>query len=219
MCALWHFQLGVRAPNGARQFLVAGAGRRRGRRRFPVWHSRSAVAELFGNSRSQQLAAGQPSDVLALCWILASADRDRSLNLLGKGSALTVCWSPPSRARGNDQHMANAAPFPSRFKGAIAPGQCQNPTECEHIRRLPCSQLLPAAVAEELRHRRSPSPKRKTAAGLAVGQHDQDWPRAVRRPHAHGSRARSPSLKCRSAHTPQTPSASGFDRVVKRPTR
>ena len=34
---------------------------------FGTW--RSAVAELFGNSRSQQLAAGQPSDVLARCWI------------------------------------------------------------------------------------------------------------------------------------------------------
>ena len=39
---------------------------------FGTW--RSAVAELFGNSRSQQLAAGQPSDVLARCWILASAE-------------------------------------------------------------------------------------------------------------------------------------------------
>ena len=35
-------------------------------------------AELFGNRRSQQLAAGQPSDVLALCWILELAERDRS---------------------------------------------------------------------------------------------------------------------------------------------
>jgi len=29
------------------------------------------VAELFGNSRSQQLAGGKPSDGLPLCWILA----------------------------------------------------------------------------------------------------------------------------------------------------
>jgi hypothetical protein len=55
---------------------------------FGTW--RSAVAELFANSRWQQLAAGQPSDVLALCWILASAERDRSLNLLGKGAALAM---------------------------------------------------------------------------------------------------------------------------------
>ena len=48
------------------------------------------MAELFANSRWQQLAAGQPSDVLALCWILALAERDRSLNLLGKGAALTL---------------------------------------------------------------------------------------------------------------------------------
>ena len=37
---------------------------------FGTWRSAvSAVAELFANRRSQQLAAGQPSDVLALCWI------------------------------------------------------------------------------------------------------------------------------------------------------
>ena len=42
------------------------------RRRFLFGTWRSAVAELFGNSRSQQLAAGQPSDVLARCWILES---------------------------------------------------------------------------------------------------------------------------------------------------
>ena len=56
------------------------------------------MAEFVGNSRSQQLAAGQPSDVLALCWILASAERDRSLNLLGKVAALPFC-APFPRAR------------------------------------------------------------------------------------------------------------------------
>ena len=65
---------------------------------FGTW--RSAVAELFGNRRSQQLAAGQPSDVLARCWILASAERDRSLNLLGKGSRVTPLLRVSSRARG-----------------------------------------------------------------------------------------------------------------------
>jgi hypothetical protein len=98
VCALWHFRLGDRALDSW------ACGRRTARGHFwsPVladseahrcflfgtW--RSAVAELFANSRWQQLAAGQPSDVLALCWILALAERDRSLNLLGKGSALTV---------------------------------------------------------------------------------------------------------------------------------
>jgi hypothetical protein len=43
------------------------------------------VAELFANSRSQQLAARQPSDVLARCWILASAERDRSFESARKG--------------------------------------------------------------------------------------------------------------------------------------
>ena len=58
------------------------------------------MAELFGNSRSQQLAGGKPSDVLALCWILKSAERDRSLNLLGKGAAFTLFIVVSSRARG-----------------------------------------------------------------------------------------------------------------------
>ena len=65
---------------------------------FGTW--RSAVAELFANSRSQQLAAGQPSDVLARCWILASAERDRSLNLLGKGGRVTLWLRVSSCARG-----------------------------------------------------------------------------------------------------------------------
>ena len=61
----------------------------------------------------------------------------------------------------------------------------------------------------------------KTVAARKAGlrRATRHSPRAVRRPHAHGSRARSPSLKCQRAHTPQIPSASGFDRVVPLPTR
>ena len=105
MCALWHFRLGDRALIRGR----AGAERRaanswspmladgEARRRFLFGTWRSAVAELFGNSRSQQLAAGQPSDVLARCWILESAERDRSLNLLGKGGRVTLLLRVSSR--------------------------------------------------------------------------------------------------------------------------
>ena len=87
------------------------------RRRFLFGTWRSAVAELFGNSRSQQLAAGQPSDVLALCWILESAERDRSLNLLGKGGRV-----PPLAPR--FLVRARAAPRPAvsirrRRRGAM----------------------------------------------------------------------------------------------------
>ena len=68
MCALWHFRLGDRALIRGR----AGAERRaanswspmladgEARRCFLFGTWRSAVAELFGDSRSQQLAAGQP---------------------------------------------------------------------------------------------------------------------------------------------------------------
>jgi hypothetical protein len=72
--------------------------------------SAHTVAELFGNSRSQQLAGGKPSDVLALCWILESAARDRSLNLLGQGAALTRFVRFLARAR--------AAPSASGFDPA-----------------------------------------------------------------------------------------------------
>ena len=78
------------------------------------WRSSSATAA------AQQLAAGQPSDVLALCWILALAERDRSLNLLGKGSALTVCWSPPSRARGRRLGRRFRSAAPARSYGVCS---------------------------------------------------------------------------------------------------
>src|ERR1039457_3890435 len=60
-----------------------------------------------------------------------------------------------------------------QIQGAVALGRFQNPTECEHIRRLPSGQLLRAAVAEELE-----CPKRKAAAAspsASTGdQGDQD---------------------------------------------
>jgi hypothetical protein len=56
--------------------------------------------------------------------------------------------------------------------------------------------------------------RKQRRASLSASTGDQDWPRAVRRPHAHESRARSPSRKCQSAHTPQPSSASAFDRLA-----
>ena len=82
---------------------------------FGTW--RSAVAELFGNSRSQQLAAGQPSDVLARCWILASAERDRSLNLLGKGAALHLCCAFPRAREGGASASGFDPAAPARSYG------------------------------------------------------------------------------------------------------
>ena len=111
VCALWHFRLGDRALIRGRAVAERRAANSwspwspmladgEARRCFLFGTWRSAVAELFGNSRSQQLAAGQPSDVLALCWILASAERDRSLNLLRKGGRVTPLRAVSSRARG-----------------------------------------------------------------------------------------------------------------------
>ena len=77
---------------------------------FGTW--RSAVAELFANSRWQQLAAGQPSDVLARCWILASAERDRSFESARKGVRVNFVMVVSSRARGRrlGQRFRSAAP-------------------------------------------------------------------------------------------------------------
>ena len=70
------------------------------------------MAELFANSRWQQLAAGQPSDVLALCWILASAERDRSFESARKGVRVNFVMVVSSRARGRrlGQRFRSAAP-------------------------------------------------------------------------------------------------------------
>ena len=82
---------------------------------FGTW--RSAVAELFANRRSQQLAAGQPSDVLARCWILASAERDRSLNLLGKGAAFHLCCAFPRAREGGASASGFDPAAPARSYG------------------------------------------------------------------------------------------------------
>ena len=88
-----------RAANPGRRVLADVEARRRFL--FGTWRSAvSAVAELFANRRSQQLVAGQPSDVLARCWILESAERDRSLNLLGKGGRVFPLRPVSSCARG-----------------------------------------------------------------------------------------------------------------------
>ena len=133
-----------------------------------------------------------------------AARRRRRIETAGRGAAL-------ARTRKRGAKGGNAATFSEQIQGAVALGRFQNPTECEHIRRLPCGQLLRAAVAEELRHRRSPSPKQKTAAGLAVGQHRRPGLAARRSAPARPRiRARSPSLKCQSAHTPQPPLGQRF---------
>ena len=126
--ALWHFRLGDRALIRGR----AGAERRaanswspwspmladgEARRRFLFGTWRSAVAELVGNSGSQQLAAGQPSAVLARCWILASAERDRSLNLLGKGAALRLCCAFPRAREGGASASGFDPAAPARSYG------------------------------------------------------------------------------------------------------
>ena len=147
------------------------------------------LGQRFRSARAEQSHSSAP----------APPDRKR----WPRGAAL-------ARTRKREANMERGS-LSEQIQGAVALGQFQNPTECEHSRRLPCGQLLRAAVAEELRHRRSPSPKQKTAAGLAVGQHRRPGLAARRSAPAHPRiRARSPSLKCRSTHTPQPPLGQRF---------
>ena len=101
VCALWHFRLGDRALDpwacGRRtargEFLVAGAGRRRGRRRFAFLDFEIGGGGRFANRRSQQLAFGCGPRSLEL------AERDCSLNLLRKGGRVNIRSSFHARAR------------------------------------------------------------------------------------------------------------------------
>ena len=82
-----------------------------------------------------------------------AARRRRGSETADRGAAL-------ARARKRGAKMERG-PVSEQIQGAVALGRFQNPTECAYIRRLLCGQLLRAAVGEELRHRRSPSPNRK----------------------------------------------------------
>jgi hypothetical protein len=110
--------------------------------------SAHTVAELFGNSRSQQLAGGKPSDVLALCWILESAARDRSLNLLGQGAALTrfVRFLARARAAPSASGFDPAAPARSYRVGS---GTTRSKPLAEGIAALTLVWPFPAREAPE----------------------------------------------------------------------
>ena len=88
-----------------------------------------------------------------------AARRRRRIENAGRGV-------PPSRARGNAPPTWNAAPFPSRFK------ERSRSADAKIQQSASTSEGCPAAsCCRRAPHRRSPSPKQKTAAGLAVGQH------------------------------------------------
>ena len=79
--------------------------------------------------------------------------RRRRIETAGRGAAL-------ARTRKRSAKVERGS-LSEQIQGAVALGQFQNPTECEHSRRLPSGQLLRAAVAEELRHRDLQVPNRK----------------------------------------------------------
>ena len=80
---------------------------------FPRAREGGASASGFDRRRRRgAMAAGQPSDVLARCWILASAERDRSFESARKEGRVTHFVVVSSRARGRrlGQRIRSAAP-------------------------------------------------------------------------------------------------------------
>ena len=101
-----------RAANSWSPVLADGEARRR----FAFWTLRSAVAELFANRRSQQLAGGKPSDVARALLDFGIGRARLLLESALKGAAFTYCFRFLARAR--------AAPRPAvsirrRRRGAI----------------------------------------------------------------------------------------------------
>ena len=76
-----------------------------------------------------------------------------------------------------------------QIQGAVTLGQFQNPTEELRARAEGCpaasccERLLPKSSATA--NLQVPNRKRRLAS-LSASTSDQDWPRAVRRPHTHG---------------------------------
>ena len=97
--------------------------------------------------------------------------------------------------------MANAAPFPSRFKRS---GRARPMPKSNSVRAHPKAALRPAvaaAVGESSATADLQVPNRKQRrASLSASTGDQNLPRAVRRPHTHRSRADHPAGNAR-AHT------------------
>ena len=137
-----------------------------------------------------------------------------------------------SRARArNAKRMVNGHPFSEQIQGAVALGRFQNPERQPH----PKAALRPAAASGGQLRQRTRQPNRnrqrqsfasadlqvqnrkRRRASPSASTGDQDWPRAVRRPHAHGSRARSPQPEMpERTHATANPSASGFDRLARK---
>ena len=160
------------------------AARRSAPARPPI---KSPITQPEMPERTHATATPRPAVSIGSCRTdPIAARRRRRIESAGRGAALACARKrPPKAERG---------PLSEQIQGAVALGRCQNPTECEHIRRLPCGQLLRAAVAEELRHRRSPSPKRKRRrASPSASTGDQgDQELAARRSAPARPRIKSP---------------------------
>ena len=118
-----------------------------------------------------------------------AARRRRRIETAGRGAAL-------ARARKRAQRC-NAAPFPSKFKERSRSADAKIQQRASTSEGCPaascCERLLPKSSATA--DRQVPNRKQRRASPSAsIGdQGDQDWPRAVRRPHAHGSEPDHPA--------------------------
>ena len=124
--------------------------------------------------------------------------------------------APPSRARGNDHQTVNAAPFSEQIQRS---GRARPIPKSNSVRAHPKAALRPA-VAQRLLAKSSATadlqvPNRKQRrASLSASTGDQKWPRAVRRPHTHRSRADHPAGNARAHTRHSLSSASAFDRLA-----
>ena len=139
----------------------------------------SAVAEKLRHRRSpspkQKTAAGLPVGQhrrpgIGRAPVGARTPTDQSPIIQPEMPERTHAAATPRAREETRSKGVTRLPFSSRFKERSRSADSKS----NSVRAHPKAALRPAvasAVAEKLRHRRSPSPKQKTAAGLPVGQH------------------------------------------------
>ena len=139
----------------------------------------SAVAEKLRHRRSpspkQKTAAGLPVGQhrrpgIGRAPVGARTPTDQSPIIQPEMPERTHAAATPRAREETRSKGVTRLPFSSKFKERSRSANSKS----NSVRAHPKAALRPAvasAVAEKLRHRRSPSPKQKTAAGLPVGQH------------------------------------------------
>ena len=166
---------------------------------------KSPIAQPEMPERTHATATPRPAvSIGSRRTVPIAARRRRRIETAGRGAALAR-----TRKRGAKVERGHL------FRADTKSGRARPIPKSNRVRAHPKAALRPA-VASGCCRRAPPPPdlkvpnRKRRRASASASTSDQDWPRAVRRPHAHGSRARSPSRKCQSAHTPQPPLGQRF---------